>query len=170
MFDLDPGAPAGMGECCRVALTLAGMFENLGLRSFAKTSGSKGLQVYLPLNSDGVSFEQSKLFARTVAQLLEQADGELVISSMSRARREGKVLIDWSQNDEHKTTVCVYSLRAMELPSVSTPLEWEEVSAVCDGADPESLRFSAGRALERVADRGDLFAPVLSLVQRLPAL
>ncbi len=103
------------------------MFENLGLRSFAKTSGSKGLQVYLPLNSDGVSFEQSKLFARTVAQLLEQADGELVISSMSRARREGKVLIDWSQNDEHKTTVCVYSLRATERPSVSMPLEWEEV-------------------------------------------
>ncbi len=170
VFDLDPGAPAGMAECCRVAATLAGMFENLGLQSFAKTSGSKGLQVYLPLNCDGVGFEQTKLFARTVAQLLEQADGELVVSNMSKARREGRVLIDWSQNDEHKTTVCVYSLRATELPSVSMPLEWEEVRSVCDGADADALRFSAAAALRRVAGRGDLFAPVLSLVQRLPTL
>ena len=168
VFDLDPGAPAAITECCRVAMTLAGMFENLGLQSFAKTSGSKGLQVYLPLNTDGVSFDESKLFAKTVAQLLEQADGELVISSMSKARREGKVLIDWSQNDEHKTTVCVYSLRATEDPSASMPLDWAEVDAVSDGADAAGLRFSASAALERVAERGDLFAPVLSLVQELP--
>jgi bifunctional non-homologous end joining protein LigD len=170
VFDLDPGEPATLLECCRVGLQLRGMFENLGLQSFAKTSGAKGLQVYVPLNSDSVTFEHTKPFAKTVAELLERAEPELVISRMTKARRGGKVLIDWSQNDRRKTTVCVYSLRAGERPTVSTPVEWEEVSAALSSDDPADLVFEAPHVLTRVAERGDLFAPVLSLVQELPAL
>jgi bifunctional non-homologous end joining protein LigD len=169
VFDLDPGAPATIVECCAVALQLQGMFENLGLASFAKTSGSKGLQVYVPLNREDVSYADTKPFARTVAELLESADPELVVSRMTKARRTGKVLIDWSQNDARKTTVCVYSLRAAERPTASTPLEWEEVRATRESADPDSLVFEASAVIERVAERGDLFAPVLSLVQQLPS-
>jgi bifunctional non-homologous end joining protein LigD len=169
VFDLDPGAPATIIECCRVGLLLHGMFENLGLQSFAKTSGSKGLQVYVPLNTPDVGFEQTKPFAKAVAELLEQSEGELIVSRMTRSRRAGKVLIDWSQNDRNKTTVCVYSLRAGERPTASTPLEWEEVAAAVERGDPDGLAFEAHEALERVAERGDLFAPVLSLVQALPA-
>jgi bifunctional non-homologous end joining protein LigD len=168
VFDLDPGAPATVIECCRVALQLQGMFENLGLQSFVKTSGSKGLQVYVPLNNGSVTYEQTKSFARTVAELLEQSQPELVVSRMIKARRTGKVLIDWSQNDRKKTTICVYSLRATSRPTVSTPLEWEEVDAALKGGDRESLAFEARAVMERVGERGDLFAPVLSLVQELP--
>jgi bifunctional non-homologous end joining protein LigD len=170
VFDLDPGAPATILECCTVGLQLQGMFENLGLKSFAKTSGSKGLQVYVPLNSDGVSFEQTKPFARAVAELLEQTEPQLIVSRMTKARRSGKVLIDWSQNDRNKTTVCVYSLRATERPTASTPVDWEEVSAALDAGDSKKLAFQAREVLERVGARGDLFAPVLSLVQQLPSL
>ncbi len=169
VFDLDPGAPATAIECCRVALQLHGMFDNLGLRSFVKTSGSKGLQVYVPLNRPDVTFEHTKPFAKAVAELLEQEQPDLVVSRMTKAKREGKVLIDWSQNDRRKTTVCVYSLRAAERPTVSTPLEWDEVRDALDAGDPAKLVFEARAVLERVAERGDLFAPVLSLVQRLPA-
>jgi bifunctional non-homologous end joining protein LigD len=168
VFDLDPGAPATIIECCEVALQLQGMFEHLGLESYAKTSGSKGLQVYVPLNSAKVTYERTKPFAKAVAELLESAEPELVVSRMTKARRTGKVLIDWSQNDAKKTTVCVYSLRATERPTASTPLEWEEVRAGRDSEDPASLAFEAAQVLERVAERGDLFAPVLSLVQVLP--
>jgi bifunctional non-homologous end joining protein LigD len=168
VFDLDPGAPATIVECCRVAVQLQGMFENLGLRSFAKTSGSKGLQVYVPLNNEHVTYAHTKPFAKSVAELLEGAEPELVVSRMSKAQREGKVLIDWSQNDRNKTTACVYSLRATSRPTVSTPLEWEEVEAALDGDDPEALVFEAGEVIERVKERGDLFAPMLSLVQELP--
>ncbi len=168
VFDLDPGAPASVMECCRVALQLHGMFENLGLRSFVKTSGSKGLQVYLPLNNERVTYAQTKPFAKSVAELLEGAEPDLVVSRMSKARREGKVLIDWSQNDRKKTTVCVYSLRATARPTVSTPLEWTEVEAALRAGQPEQLAFEANEVLERVSERGDLFAPVLSLVQELP--
>ena len=170
VFDLDPGAPASIIECCRVGLQLYGMFANLGLQSFAKTSGSKGLQVYVPLNSPEASYAQTKPFAKTVAEMLEQAEGELVVSRMTKARRTGKVLIDWSQNDSRKTTVCVYSLRAGPRPAVSTPVEWDEVRAALDARDPALLSFEAGQVLERVAARGDLFAPVLSAVQKLPAM
>jgi bifunctional non-homologous end joining protein LigD len=170
VFDLDPGEPATVIECCRVALALNGMFENLGLRSFAKTSGKKGLQLYLPLNTPEVSFAQTKPFAKAVAELLEQADPELVVSRMTKARRTGKVLIDWSQNDSRKTTVCVYSLRAAERPTVSTPVEWEEVQAALDSGDPAALSFQGPQVLERIQERGDLFAPVLSLVQALPRI
>ena len=168
VFDLDPGAPATAIECCRVALTLHGTFERLGLQSFAKTSGSKGLQVYVPLNGPQVTYEQTKSFARNLAELLEQSEPDLVVSRMTKSRRTGKVLIDWSQNDARKTTVCVYSLRATERPGVSTPLEWEEVSAALDSGDPARLAFTPEQVLERVGRLGDLFADVLSLVQALP--
>jgi bifunctional non-homologous end joining protein LigD len=170
VFDLDPGAPATILECCRVGLALQGMFENLGLKSFAKTSGSKGLQVYVPLNSEAVTFEQTKPFARAVAELFEQTEPDLIVSRMTKARRTGKVLIDWSQNDRNKTTVCVYSLRATERPTASTPVEWDEVRATLDAGDPARLAFEAHEVLARVAERGDSFAPVLSLVQQLPSL
>jgi bifunctional non-homologous end joining protein LigD len=170
VFDLDPGAPATLIECCRVALLLHGMFENLGLECFAKTSGLKGLQLYVPLNRKEVTYEQTKPFARAVAALLEGAEPDLVVSRMAKARRTGKVLIDWSQNDRRKTTVCVYSLRAGERPTVSAPVEWEELRAALDRREPAVLELDAGAVLERVAARGDLFAPVLSLKQRLPAL
>jgi bifunctional non-homologous end joining protein LigD len=170
VFDLDPGEPATILECCRVAVQLRGMFENLGLQSFAKTSGSKGLQVYVPLNVKDVSFEQTKAFAKTVAELFESAEPELVVSRMTKTRRTGRVLIDWSQNDRRKTTVCVYSLRSGERPTVSTPLDWEEVQGTLDAGDPRRLSFQAAEVLDRLAERGDLFAPVLSLVQELPAL
>jgi bifunctional non-homologous end joining protein LigD len=168
VFDLDPGAPASIVECCHVGLQLQGMFEHLGLQSYAKTSGSKGLQVYVPLNDERVTYERTKPFAKAVAELLESTDPDVVVSRMTKARRTGKVLIDWSQNDAKKTTVCAYSLRATERPTVSTPLEWDEVRAGRDSDDPAGLAFEAGQVLARVAERGDLFAPVLSLVQELP--
>ena len=165
VFDLDPGPPATVIECCRVALWLEGAFEQLGLRSFPKTSGSKGIQVYVPV-AGAVTYEQTKEFARNVAVLVERAEPGLAISRMAKSLRAGRVLIDYSQNDEHKTTVCVYSLRARERPTVSTPLEWDELR----GGDPEALRFDAAAVRARVAERGDLFAPVLSLAQTLPPL
>jgi len=170
VFDLDPGPPATIVECCRVALWLQGMFENLGLRAFAKTSGSKGMQVYVPLHSPGVTYDQTKGFALAVAELLEASEPTLVVSRMKKELRKGKVFIDYSQNDEHKTTVCVYSLRARERPTVSTPLLWDEVRACLDSGDPGDLVFEAPQVVERVAEHGDLYAPVLSIVQEIPAL
>jgi bifunctional non-homologous end joining protein LigD len=170
VFDLDPGAPAGVLECARVALALHGTFARVGLESFVKTSGSKGLQVYVPLNRPDVSYAQTKLFARTVAELLERSEPELVVSRMSKARRTGKVLIDWSQNDAKKTTVCVYSLRATQRPTASTPLAWEELDEALLAGEGERLVFEAAQVLERVRERGDLFAPVLSLSQELPGV
>ncbi len=170
VFDLDPGAPASIVECCHVAAQLQGMFENVGLQSYAKTSGLKGLQVYIPLNTGAVTYEQTKPFAKAVAELLEGTEPELVVSRMTKARRRGKVLIDWSQNDAKKTTVCAYSLRAAERPTVSTPIDWDEVRATRDNGDPATLAFEAAQVLERVSERGDEFAPVLSLAQELPSL
>jgi bifunctional non-homologous end joining protein LigD len=171
-FDLDPGPPATIVECCEVALQLRAMFEQLGLQAFAKTSGSKGMQIYVPLNDPRVRYEVTKPFAHAVAVLFEQQHPELVVSDMRKkgGEREGKVLIDWSQNDEHKTTVSVYSLRAKERPTVSTPLSWDEVEACLSSGDPDLLRFEHDAVLKRVAEHGDLFAEVRSLTQRLPAL
>jgi bifunctional non-homologous end joining protein LigD len=168
-FDLDPGQGAGLVECCDVALVLRGLFAQLGLESFAKTSGSKGIQVYLPLNTK-TSYRQTKPFARRVAELLEQRLPELVVSRMTKRLRPGKVLVDWSQNDAHKTTVTVYSVRARERPSVSTPVTWQEVESCRASGDPELLSFDTDHVLARVAEHGDLFAPVESLKQRLPAV
>ncbi|HET9198883.1 MAG TPA: DNA ligase D [Solirubrobacterales bacterium] len=169
VFDLDPGAPADVLDCAQVALWLRGMFEQLGLSCYPKTSGSKGMQLYVPLNSD-VTYEQTKPFAKAVAETLERKFGDRVVSQMSKAKRPGKVLIDWSQNDRHKTTVCVYSLRAKERPTVSTPLEWEEVEAALAGGEAEALVFDHAAVLDRVAAKGDLFAPLLSEEQQLPAI
>jgi bifunctional non-homologous end joining protein LigD len=170
VFDLDPGPPATVVECCRVALLLEGMFADLGLRCFAKTSGNKGLQLYVPLNTEGASYDATKGFSRAVAELLESAEPDLVVSRMAKALRAGKVLVDYSQNDEHKTTVCAYSLRARERPTVSTPLMWDEVRACRESEDPGRLVFESATVLERVIEHGDLFAPVLSLRQEIPSL
>jgi bifunctional non-homologous end joining protein LigD len=167
VFDLDPGAPADVLDCAEVALWIRGMFAQLGLSAYPKTSGSKGMQVYVPLNTP-VTYEQTKPFARAVAETLERKFPKRVISRMTKAKRAGKVLVDWSQNDEHKTTVSVYSLRAKERPTVSTPLEWEEVEAALAGGDADALVFDHVAALDRVGDRGDLFAALLSEKQRLP--
>src|SRR3712207_6031085 len=172
-FDLDPGPPATIVECCRVGLWLQGMFERLGLQCFPKTSGSKGLQVYVPINTPGATYEGpggTKTFAKAVAELLEQAEPDLVVSRMTKSLRPGKVLVDWSQNDDAKTTVNVYSLRAKDRPTVSTPVTWDEVRACHEAEDPSLLVFDAGQVLERVERDGDLFAGVLSLRQELPGL
>jgi len=166
VFDLDPGPPADAVACARVALWLREMFDNLGLESFVKASGSKGLQLYLPLNTP-TTYEQTSPFAKAVAQALEKAHPELVVSDMKKALRKGKVLVDWSQNSETKTTVSVYSLRAKERPYVSMPLEWDEVEACWKRKDASRIFFEAGAALRRVDKKGDLFAPVLTLKQSL---
>jgi bifunctional non-homologous end joining protein LigD len=167
-FDLDPGPPATIVECAEVACHLREAFDHFGLLAFPKTSGSKGMQLYIPLNTPA-SYEVTKPFAQGVAQVLERRHPELVVSEMRKDRRPGKVFIDWSQNDEHKTTVSVYSLRARDTPTVSTPVTWDEVDAVLRSRDPEDLSFTSDEVLERVAEHGDAFAPVLELEQQLPS-
>ena len=166
-FDLDPGPPATIVECARVALLLREAFLRLGLEAFPKTSGSKGMQIYVPLNTPA-TYTETKGFALGLAQLLERQLPELVVSDMRKVLRAGKVLVDWSQNDEHKTTVGPYSLRARPQPTVSTPITWEEVEAVTVSGDPDDLVFTSDDVLARVATHGDLFAPVASLAQALP--
>jgi bifunctional non-homologous end joining protein LigD len=165
-FDLDPGEPANIMQCCEVALLLRGLLEQLGLQCFPKTSGSKGMQVYAPLDGEA-TYDQTKPLSQALARHLEAKHPKLVVSSQKKELRRGKVLVDWSQNDEHKTTVCVYSLRARPRPTVSTPLMWEEVE---QASRPEDLIFEAPQVLERTAERGDLFAPVLDIEQALPEL
>ena len=136
------------------------------MQAFPKTSGSKGMQVYVPLNTP-IDYGQTSGFAKGWRELLERRRPELVVSDMKKSLRKGKVLVDWSQNTQHKTTVCVYSLRARPRPTVSTPLLWEEVEAVVDSRDPDDLVFTAVDVLERVAEHGDCFAGVIELEQRL---
>jgi bifunctional non-homologous end joining protein LigD len=167
VFDLDPGAPATVVECCEVALVLRGLFSALGLESVAKVSGSKGMQVYVPLNSE-VTYATTKPFARQVAEALAQRLPELVVSRMTKTLRPGRIFVDWSQNDAHKTTVNVYSVRARKRPTVSAPVSWDEIRACRDAQDPEKLSFETGEVLDRVARDGDPFAVLLSLVQALP--
>jgi len=169
VFDLDPGAPADVVQCCQVGIWLRDIFDRFKLRSFPKTSGSKGLQVYVPLNTP-ISYDETKSFAHALARLLEDEHRELVVSDMKKHLRVGKVLVDWSQNDEHKTTVAIYSLRARERPTVSTPVTWQEVEQTLKKKDAELLRFEAPQVLERVQKMGDLFEPVLALKQKLPQL
>lgn len=169
VFDLDPGPPANIVQCCQVGLWLREIFERFGLQSFPKTSGSKGLQIYVPLNTP-TTYDATKLFSHALAQLLEHDHRDLVLSEMSKQARTGKVFVDWSQNDEHKTTVAVYSLRAREHPTVSTPVKWEEVERAFKKKDAELLVFEAPQVVARVAKMGDLFEPVLELKQRLPDL
>ncbi|BDG04707.1 non-homologous end-joining DNA ligase [Anaeromyxobacter oryzae] len=166
-FDLDPGPPADVVACCDVALLLRRLLGALGLESFPKTSGSKGLQVYVPLNRP-TSYDETKPFAHAVARLLEQRHPRLVVERMAKSLRAGKVLVDWSQNDPHKTTVCVYSLRARARPTVSAPVRWTEVEKAARSRRAAGLVLEARDVLRRVERGGDLFEPVLTLMQRLP--
>jgi bifunctional non-homologous end joining protein LigD len=165
VFDLDPGAPAALRECCRIALEIREVLARLELVAFAKTSGSKGLQLYVPVNAPA-THDEASAFALAVAQIVEQRRPKDVVTVMTKAERRNKVFIDWSQNSRHKTTIAVYSLRARPRPTVSTPVTWDEVEA--GAGDAVDLQFEAADALSRVAARGDLFAPVLSIVQDLP--
>jgi len=169
VFDLDPGPPANIVQCCQVAQWLREIFEHFGLQSFPKTSGSKGLQIYVPLNTP-TTFAATKLFSHALAQLLEQEHPQHVVSDMKKQVRTGKVFVDWSQNDEHKTTIAVYSLRAREHPTVSTPVAWEEVERALKKKDASLLVFEAPQAIARFEKKGDLFEALLSLQQKLPDL
>jgi bifunctional non-homologous end joining protein LigD len=166
-FDLDPGPPAAILECAQVGLWVRDVLGELGLQTFPKTSGSKGMQVYVPLNTP-VTYDDTKGFAHALARLLEKDHPKEVVSVMAKDLRKGKVFIDWSQNDVHKTTVSVYSLRARDEPTVSTPVYWGEVADALEKGDPELLRFEAPEVIERVEARGDLFAEVNTLKQKLP--
>jgi bifunctional non-homologous end joining protein LigD len=168
-FDLDPGPPADIRLCCKVALWLRQYFESLNLHSFPKTSGSKGLQIFVPLNSTA-TYAKTKPFAKALAERMERDHPREIVSKMQKSLRTGKVLIDWSQNDEHKTTVCVYSLRAKDHPTISTPLTWPEVEKAANSPKAHlQLAFEPPALLQRIEKHGDLFAPVLTLKQRLPA-
>ena len=166
-FDLDPGAPANIVQCCQVGLWVKEIFERFGMQAFAKTSGSKGLQIYVPLNTP-VTYEQTKPFANAIARILETQYPDRVVSDMKKSLRTNKVFVDWSQNDNHKTTVCVYSPRAKELPTVSTPLSWQEVETCLHKQDPDLLVFTSDQVLQRAEKMGDLFEQVLKLKQKLP--
>jgi len=169
-FDLDPGPPADVVDCARVALRLREVLAQLKLESFVKTSGSKGMQLYVPLNTKS-SYEETRPFAQALAQLIAKQDPENTLAKMGKKTdRSGKVFIDWYQNNERKTTISVYSLRAREHPTCSTPVSWGEVEAVADSGDGSKLVFEAGEVLERIEQHGDLFAPVLELEQELPEL
>jgi bifunctional non-homologous end joining protein LigD len=167
VFDLDPGPPADIVQCCQVGIWLRELLSKMKLKAFAKTSGSKGLQVYVPLNT-AVTYDQTKGLSRSLAQGLEREHPDRVTSNMSKAVRKGKVFVDWSQNDEHKTTICVYSLRAKEQPTVSTPVTWNEVETCLKKKKAELLKFRSDQTLARVEKQGDLFEPVEALKQKLP--
>jgi bifunctional non-homologous end joining protein LigD len=168
-FDLDPGAPAALCECCKVALRIREIFDAFGLEGFPKVSGGKGLQLYFPLNTR-VTYEQTSPFAKAMAQLLEKQTPKEVVSKMAKADRRGKVFVDWSQNHQKKTTIGVYSLRARERPTASMPVTWREVERTAKGGSPEKLRFEIPAAIKRIEKEGDLFEPVLKLRQKLPKL
>ena len=157
-FDLDPGEGAGILECGEVALRLRELFGELGREAFVKTSGSKGLQVHVP-TEDEATYSDTKPASKAIAELLERERPDAVVSRMAKSLRAGKVLVDWSQNTEHKSMVCVYSVRAKARPTVSTPLRWGEVEAALDAADPDALAFEMCDVLERVGAHGDLWLP-----------
>ena len=167
VFDLDPGAPADIVQCCQVGFWLRDLLGEMKLKSFAKTSGSKGLQVYVPLNTP-VTFDQTKNLSRALARHLERQHGNLLTSNMSKSVRKGKVFVDWSQNDEHKTTICVYSLRARAEPTVSTPVSWDEVENCLKRKNADLLKFRSAQVLARVDKLGDSFELVENLKQKLP--
>jgi bifunctional non-homologous end joining protein LigD len=167
VFDLDPGLPANIVQCCQVGLWLRDLLSKMKLKSWAKTSGSKGLQVYVPLNTP-ITYDHTKGLSRSLAQYLERDHPDLVTSNMSKALRKGKVFVDWSQNDEHKTTICGYSLRAKQEPTVSTPVTWKEVENCLKQKKADLLKFRCDQVLTRVERQGDLFEPVETLKQKLP--
>jgi bifunctional non-homologous end joining protein LigD len=166
VFDLDPGPGTDIADCCQIALRVREVLAAVDLEGCCKTSGSKGLQLYVPVNTPGVTHEAAGQFALAVGQVLEKQLPKRVTTVMAKAVRPGKIFVDWSQNTHHKTTIAPYSLRARPEPTVSTPVSWDEVESCADG-DLE-LRFEAADVLARVAADGDLFAPVLELEQQLP--
>ncbi len=169
-FDLDPGPPADIVDCSRVALRLRNLLAQLDLECFAKTSGSKGMQLYVPLNTK-TTYEETRPFAQAIAQIAAKQSPENVLAKMGKKTdRSGKVLIDWYQNNERKTTISVYSLRARERPTCSTPVTWDEVEAAADSGKGDRLVFETVDVLKRLDEHGDLFAPVLELEQELPQL
>jgi bifunctional non-homologous end joining protein LigD len=168
VLDLDPGAPANVIDCCRVALDVREMLGQLGLEAVVKTSGSKGLHLAVPVH--GTTADATKDFARALGQLLATRDPDRVTIAMARDQRAGRIFVDWSQNDRHKTTVTAYSLRARPRPTVSAPLTWDEVSDALDGGAPEALELDAATVLERVERIGDPYATNLTMEQELPAL
>ena len=168
VFDLDPGEGVGIIECGRVAQRLKGAFDALGLQSFVKVSGSKGLHLSVPLNVN-VTYAVTQPFAKAIAELVQRETPALVVSDMTRAKRRGKVLIDWSQNSDFKTTVCVYAMRAREGgPFVSMPVTWDELAKALRAGAEKRLMFTPAQAAKRIGQIGDLFAPVLTLKQKLP--
>ena len=170
VFDLDPGPPADVVDCARVAVRLREVLTQLDLECFVKTSGSKGMQLYVPLNTK-TSYEQTRPFGQALGQLVAKQDPENILAKMGKKTdRSGKVLIDWYQNNERKTTIAVYSLRARDRPTCSTPVTWEEVEKAADSGDGSRLVFETTDVLERIEEHGDLFAPVLELEQELPKL
>jgi bifunctional non-homologous end joining protein LigD len=166
VFDFDPGAPATIVECCTVALAVREVLDSVGLEGWCKTSGSKGLQMYVPLNVPGATHDGAADFALAVGQVLERQMSGKVTTVMAKAERPGKIFVDWSQNAFHKTTIAPYSLRARPEPTVSTPVTWDEVD-VC-ASSGEELRFTSDEVLARVDEFGDLFEPVLTVEQELP--
>jgi len=167
VFDLDPGAPTDIVQCCQVGVWLRDLLAEMKLKSWAKTSGSKGLQVYVPLNT-AITYDETKNLSRALAQHLEHEHADRVTSNMSKAVRKGKVFVDWSQNDEHKTTICAYSLRAKEEPTVSTPVTWNEVENCLKKKNAQLLKFRSDQVLARMEKLGDLFEPVENLKQKPP--
>lgn len=170
VFDLDPGPPAGLLACAAVAVSLRELFDQLGLVAVAKTSGGKGLQVYLPIDPDGSTYAATRAFAHAVAQLLQRRSPDQIVTTQARNERPGKVLIDWMQNHRTKTTVCVYSLRGRERPTVSVPLTWEEIGRALTDEREDGLRFELGSVEARLEESGERFATVATLRQRLPDL
>ena len=170
VIDLDPGEPATIIDCCRVAVELRDTLERLDLECVVKTSGGKGLHLSVPIHGSDATDEDTKRFALALGQLLESRDPDHVLVDMKRDKRPGKVFIDWSQNDRHKTTVCAYSLRLRDLPTVSTPVSWPEVEAAFDDGDADALAFQSAAVLARIEEHGDLYADSLTRHQVLPAL
>jgi bifunctional non-homologous end joining protein LigD len=166
--DLDPGPGTNLIDCCAVALEVRDWFRRWKVQCFPKTSGSKGIQVYVPLNTP-TSYEATQAVARRVAEDLAQRRPDKIIAEMARAERSRKVFIDWSQNAEHKTTVSVYSVRAkQEAPFVSVPITWKEIQQVFKSKRPDQLVFTPKKAIDRIGELGDIFAPVLTLQQQIP--
>ena len=170
VLDLDPGPPADVLDCCRVALSLRELLDHLGLVAVVKTSGGKGLHISVPLNGARVTDDDTKNFALALGQMLVARDPRRTTVNMAKAERPGRVFIDWSQNDRHKTTICAYSLRIADRPSVSAPITWDELEAALDAGDRAALSFEAPAVLARFAAAGDPYEASLSLRQELPSL